>query len=121
LPLLQYSGYGQAPDHAGSTPRPTHPERLALFRPRFGTGIISNHRETPGVSGDFTEIHRARQSTFVAGAGSMRVQGITQMGKKSRSNREPRKPKQVKPSANASGSLADLVKSRAVPPLMGAK
>ncbi|HYC66875.1 hypothetical protein [Brevundimonas sp.] len=52
---------------------------------------------------------------------SMRPQGTTQMGKKSRSSREPRKPKQVKTPANTAGSLADLVKSRAVPPLVGAK
>ena len=43
------------------------------------------------------------------------------MGKKSRSSREPRKPKQVKQPENRAGSLADLVKSRAVPPLVGAK
>lgn len=43
------------------------------------------------------------------------------MGKKSRSSREPRKPKQVKHPENKAGSLADLVKSRAVSPLAGAK
>lgn len=43
------------------------------------------------------------------------------MGKKSRSSREPRKPKQVKSPENKTGSLADLVRSRAGPPLMGAK
>lgn len=43
------------------------------------------------------------------------------MGKKSRSSREPRKPKQVKSPETKAGSLSDLVKSRAVPPLVGAK
>jgi hypothetical protein len=43
------------------------------------------------------------------------------MGKKSRSSREPRKPKQIKQPENKAGSLADLVKSRAAPPLVGAK
>ena len=38
------------------------------------------------------------------------------MGKKSRSSREPRKPKQVKPAENQAGNLADLVKSRATAP-----
>lgn len=43
------------------------------------------------------------------------------MGKKSRSSREARKPKQIKQPENKAGSLSDLVKSRAVPPLVGAK
>ncbi len=43
------------------------------------------------------------------------------MGKKSRSSREPRKPKQAKQPDKAADSLAQLVKSRAVPPLVGAK
>jgi len=43
------------------------------------------------------------------------------MGKKSRSSREPRKPKQVRPPEAKAGSLSELVKSRAVSPLSGAK
>lgn len=43
------------------------------------------------------------------------------MGKKSRSSREPRKPKQVMQPENKVGNLSDLVKSRAAAPLASAK